>query len=183
MALGLKLALSVFGALALVDVTMLLSNMLKIPQGGWLPLAIAAAVFVVMETWRIGRRAHLERIRSESMPMALFLERAEKTPVRVAGTAVFLSARNDVVPGALLHNLKHNKVLHERVILCNVVVADQPLVPPEKRLEVNKLGKGFLHGAHPSRLLRDAGRAARPGRGAPLRHRDRRRDRDLLHRP
>ncbi len=140
---GLKLALSVFGALALVDVTMLLSNMLKIPQGGWLPLAIAAAVFVVMETWRIGRRAHLERIRSESMPMALFLERAEKTPVRVAGTAVFLSARNDVVPGALLHNLKHNKVLHERVILCNVVVADQPLVPPEKRLEVNKLGKGF----------------------------------------
>ncbi len=141
---GVRLAAIVFGALGLVDVTMLLSNLLKIPQGGWLPLVIAAGVFVLMETWRIGRRAHLERIRSESMPMSLFLERADKTPVRVSGTAVFMSARNDVVPGALLHNLKHNKVLHERVILCNVVVEDQPLVAPEKRLEVTKLGKGFF---------------------------------------
>ncbi|MBS0470206.1 MAG: potassium transporter Kup [Proteobacteria bacterium] len=140
---GVRLAVVVFGALGLIDVTMLLSNMLKIPQGGWLPLAIAAGVFVVMETWRIGRRAHLERIRSESMPMNLFLERADKTPVRVAGTAVFMSARNDIMPGALLHNLKHNKVLHERVILCNVTVEDQPLVPAEKRIEVEKLGKGF----------------------------------------
>ncbi|MBV9045340.1 MAG: potassium transporter Kup [Alphaproteobacteria bacterium] len=141
---GLKLAAVVFGALALIDVTMLLSNMLKIPQGGWLPLAIATGVFLVMETWRIGRRAHQERIRSESMPMSLFLERADKTPMRVAGSAVFLSARNDVVPGALLHNLKHNKVLHERIILCNVIVEDRPLVEPSKRLEVEKLGKGFF---------------------------------------
>jgi KUP system potassium uptake protein len=141
---GVKLAVAVFGLLALIDVTMLLANLLKIPQGGWLPLAIAGGVFVVMETWRIGRRAHLERIRSESMPMNLFLERAEKTPVRVSGTAVFLNARNDVVPGALLHNLKHNKVLHERVILCNVAVEDQPLVPADKRIDVDKLGKGFF---------------------------------------
>jgi KUP system potassium uptake protein len=140
---GIKLAIGVFGALGLVDVTMLLSNMLKIPQGGWLPLAIAAGVFVVMETWRIGRRAHQDRIRSDSMPMHLFLERADKTPVRVAGTAVFMSARNDVVPGALLHNLKHNKVLHERVILCTVMVEDKPLVRADKRIEVEKLGKGF----------------------------------------
>jgi KUP system potassium uptake protein len=140
---GVKLAVAVFAPLAFIDVTMLSSNLLKIPQGGWLPLAIAAGVFVMMETWRIGRRAHQERIRSESMPMNLFLERADKTPVRVAGTAVFLSARNDVVPGALLHNLKHNKVLHERVILCNVTVEDQPLVRADRRLEVEKLGKGF----------------------------------------
>ena len=140
---GIKLAVAVFGALGLVDITMLLANLLKIPQGGWLPLAIATGVFLVMETWRLGRRVHLERIRSDSLPMSLFLERADKTPVRVAGTAVFMSARSDVVPGALLHNLKHNKVLHERVILCNVVVEDRPLVPPEKRLEVEKLGKGF----------------------------------------
>jgi KUP system potassium uptake protein len=141
---GVRLAIGVFGLLALIDVTMLLSNLLKIPQGGWLPLAIAGGVFVVMETWRIGRRAHLERIRSESMPMNLFLERADKTPVRVAGTAVFLNARNDVVPGALLHNLKHNKVLHERVVICNVAVEDQPFVPADKRIEVDKLGKGFF---------------------------------------
>ena len=141
---GIKLAATVFGVLALIDVTMLLSNLLKIPQGGWLPLAIAAGVFVIMETWRIGRRAHQERIRSESLPLNLFLERADRTPVRVAGTAVFMSARNDGVPGALLHNLKHNKVLHERVILCTVVVEDKPFVPESKRLEVEKLGKGFF---------------------------------------
>jgi KUP system potassium uptake protein len=139
---GARLAITVFGLLALIDVTMLLSNLLKIPQGGWLPLAIAAGVFVVMETWRIGRRAHLERIRSESMPLSLFLDRADK-PIRVAGTAVFMSARNDAMPGALLHNLKHNKVLHERVILCTVVVEERPIVPASKRLEVEKLGKGF----------------------------------------
>jgi KUP system potassium uptake protein len=139
---GVRLAVAIFGPLALIDVTMLSSNLLKIPQGGWLPLAIAAGVFVMMETWRIGRRAHQERIRSESMPLSLFLERADK-PMRVAGTAVFMSARNDSMPGALLHNLKHNKVLHERVILCNVTVEETPIVPAAKRLEVEKLGKGF----------------------------------------
>jgi KUP system potassium uptake protein len=134
----------VFGPLALIDLAFLSSNILfKFAQGGWLPLAAAAAVFVVMETWRLGRRAHQERIRSESLPLELFLERADKTPLRVAGTAVFLTARNDSVPGALLHNLKHNKVLHERVLLANVAVEETPFVAPAKRLEVNKLGKGF----------------------------------------
>ena len=141
---GVRLAAAVFGSLALIDLAFLFSNVLfKFTQGGWLPLAIAAAVFVVMETWRLGRRAHQDRIRSESMPLDLFLERADKTPVRVAGTAVFLSARNDTIPGALLHNLKHNKVLHERVLLANVIVDEVPVVPPEKRVEVQKLGKGF----------------------------------------
>ena len=141
---GVKLAVAIFGVLGLIDVTMLLANLLKIPQGGWLPLAIAAGVFVVMETWRLGRRIHQDRIRDDSLPIDLFLERADKTPLRVAGTAVFMAARSDVVPGALLHNLKHNKVLHERVIICNVVVEDTPIVPEHKRLEVEKLGKGFF---------------------------------------
>jgi KUP system potassium uptake protein len=141
---GVKLAVAIFGVLGLVDVTMLLANLLKIPQGGWLPLAIAAGVFVVMETWRLGRRIHQDRIRDDSLPIDLFLERADKTPLRVAGTAVFMAARSDVVPGALLHNLKHNKVLHERVIICNVVVEDTPIVPDHQRLEVEKLGKGFF---------------------------------------
>ncbi|MBV9331786.1 MAG: potassium transporter Kup [Alphaproteobacteria bacterium] len=134
----------VFGLLALIDLAFLSSNILfKFAQGGWLPLAIAAAVYVIMETWRRGRRAHQERIRSESMPMELFLERADKTPVRVAGTAVFLTARGSAVPGALLHNLKHNKVLHERVLLTNVSVEETPFVAADKRVEVEKLGKGF----------------------------------------
>jgi KUP system potassium uptake protein len=98
-----------------------------------------------METWRLGRRAHIEKVRSESMPLELFLDRAEKTPMRVAGTAIFLSARGDAVPGALLHNLKHNKVLHERVILAHVIVDDVPIVAAAKRIEVQKLGKGFYN--------------------------------------
>ena len=86
---------------------------------------------------------HLEKVRSESMPLGLFLERADKSTTRVAGLGVFMSSRTDVVPGALLHNLKHNKVLHERVVIANVVVEDTPLVAPQHRLEVEKLGKGF----------------------------------------
>ncbi|HEY2445400.1 MAG TPA: potassium transporter Kup [Rhizomicrobium sp.] len=137
--------LPVFGLLAVVDLGFLASNSLKIVQGGWLPLMIAACVFVVMETWRTGRRVHVEKVRSESMPLDLFLERAEKTPVRVAGTAVFLGPRGDVVPGALLHNLKHNKVLHERVVLAHVVVENTPTVAASRRLDVVKLGKGFFN--------------------------------------
>ena len=141
---SLRIVIPVFGALGLVDLMFFSSNLLKLVEGGWLPILIASGVFVVMETWRIGRRAHLERIRNESMPVDLFLERAEKTPVRVAGTAVFLSARSDSIPGALLHNLKHNKVLHERVLLVHVAVEDTPFVSADKRIEVQKLGKGFF---------------------------------------
>jgi len=141
---GIRLAVAVFGLLALIDLGFLSANTLKIIQGGWLPLIIASGALFMMETWRIGRRAHLEKVRSESMPIELLLARADKTPMRVAGTAVFLSPPGGAVPGALLHNLKHNKVLHERVILCHVTVDDVPIVPPAKRVEVKKLGKGFF---------------------------------------
>ena len=133
-----------FGALALIDLTFLSANFLKIVEGGWLPIGIAVAVYILMDTWRKGRRAHLEKVRSEFLPLDLFLERAERTPSRVAGTAVFMAARNDVVPGALLHNLKHNKVLHERVLLVHVAVEETPIVPQSRRIEVEKLGKGFF---------------------------------------
>ena len=90
----------VFGVLGLIDLTFLASNALKITQGGWLPLAVAAGVFVVMDTWRVGRRVHMEKMREGSLALDLFLERADKMTQRVAGTAVFMSARSDVVPGA-----------------------------------------------------------------------------------
>jgi KUP system potassium uptake protein len=141
---GIRLSAAVFGLFALIDLTFFTSNSLKLLEGGWLPIAIAAGVFVVMETWRIGRRAHVDRIRNESMPLELFLERADKTPMRVSGTAVFMAARAGTVPTALLHNLKHNKVLHERVILAHVDVEDTPFVTKERRIEVKKLGKGFF---------------------------------------
>ena len=136
-------ALGLFGMMAASDMTFFTANSLKIPEGGWLPLFIAACAFLVMDTWRRGRRVHLEKVRSESLPLSLFMERCDKNTTRVAGLGVFLSSRTDVVPGALLHNLKHNKVLHERVVIANAVVEDTPLVKPENRLEVAKLGKGF----------------------------------------
>jgi KUP system potassium uptake protein len=137
------LVIALFGVMGISDVIFFVSNSLKIPEGGWLPLFIAACVFIGMDTWRRGRRVHLEKVRAESLPLSLFLERADKSTTRVAGLGVFLSSRTDIVPGALLHNLKHNKVLHERVVIVNVTVDDTPLVAPERRLEVEKLGKGF----------------------------------------
>ena len=137
------LVVGLFGLLWLIDMVFLASNALKIPEGGWLPLFIAFCVFILMDTWRKGRRVHLEKVRSESLPLNLFLERADRSTTRVAGLGVFLASRTDVVPGSLLHNLKHNKVLHERVVIGNVVVEDTPLVPAARRIEVEKLGKGF----------------------------------------
>jgi KUP system potassium uptake protein len=137
------LVIGLFGAMGVSDLLFFISNSFKIPEGGWLPLFIAFGVFIGMDTWRRGRRVHLEKVRSESLPLSLFLERADKSTTRVAGLGVFLSSRTDVVPGALLHNLKHNKVLHERVVIVNVVVEDTPLVAAAQRLDVEKLGKGF----------------------------------------
>jgi KUP system potassium uptake protein len=137
------LVFMLFGGMGISDLLFFSANSLKIPEGGWLPLLIAFGVFVGMDTWRRGRRVHMEKVRSESLPLNLFLERADKSAQRVAGLGVFLSSRTDVVPGALLHNLKHNKVLHERVVIATVTVEDTPLVPANKRIEVEKLGKGF----------------------------------------
>ena len=136
--------IGLFGALGLIDMAFLGSNALKITQGGWLPLAVAGATFVVMDTWRLGRRVHLDAMRDNALALDLFLERADKFSQRIAGTAVFVSARLDAVPNALLHSLKHYKVLHERVVLCTVTVADTPYVPKAKRITVDKLGKGFF---------------------------------------
>jgi len=135
---------AVFGSLGLIDVAFLGSNALKIAEGGWLPLAVAVGVFVVMDTWRIGRRVHLEKMRDNSLALDLFLERADKFSQRIAGTAVFLSPRLDVVPNALLHSLKHYHVLHERVVICTITVADTPHVAETRRVQVEKLGKGFF---------------------------------------
>jgi KUP system potassium uptake protein len=136
--------LAVFGLLGLIDIAFMTSNALKIVQGGWLPLAVAAAVFVVMDTWRQGRRVHLDMQRDNALALDLFLDRADKISQRIAGTAVFLSPRSDIVPNALLHSLKHYRVLHERVVIATVSVADTPTVPKHKRVTVDKLGKGFF---------------------------------------
>jgi KUP system potassium uptake protein len=136
--------IAIFGVLGLIDVAFMGSNALKITQGGWLPLVVAGATFVVMDTWRMGRRVHLDAMRDNSLALDLFLERADKYNQRVAGTAVFLSPRLDTAPNPLLHSLKHYKVLHERVVICSVTTADTPYVSKAKRITVDKLGKGFF---------------------------------------
>ncbi|MCP5411767.1 MAG: potassium transporter Kup [Alphaproteobacteria bacterium] len=138
------LVIGLCAVLGVIDLAFLSSNALKIAEGGWLPLAAAAAVFVVMDTWRRGRRAHLEKMRQDSLALDLFLERADRFSQRIAGTAIFLSPRLDVVPGALLHSLKHYHVLHERVVICQVSVSDTPHVAAERRVTIEKLGKGFF---------------------------------------
>jgi KUP system potassium uptake protein len=133
-----------FGALALVDFAFLASNALKIFEGGWLPLLIAGAVYLVMDTWRRGRRAQASQHHQRAVALSSFLANVERISTRVSGTGVFLTPRADTIPGALLHNLKHNRVLHERVLIVDVRVADTPFVAADKRLDVEKLGKGFF---------------------------------------
>jgi KUP system potassium uptake protein len=140
----LPAVIAVFGVLGAIDIAFMSSNALKIFQGGWMPLAVAGGVFIVMDTWRLGRRAHLEKQRDNALALDLFMARADKFSQRIAGTAVFLSPRTDIVPNALLHSLKHYHVLHERVVIASVIVADKPVVPPAKRVSVEKLGKGFF---------------------------------------
>jgi KUP system potassium uptake protein len=133
----------VFGLFGMVDLAFLSSTLMKLVEGAWLPIVIAAAAMLAMGAWRTGRRVLTEKTYGSGLATERFLERADKTPIRVANTAVYITPRLDEVPGALLHNLKHNQVLHERVIFLRVDVQDVPFSAADKRLTVNKLGKGF----------------------------------------
>ncbi|MCL6729042.1 potassium transporter Kup [Sphingomonas sp. SE220] len=137
------LASLVIGTFALVDGSFFASNLSKIADGGWFPLVVAAVIFTVLTTWATGRRLLRERLEHDSIPLEVFIKSAARSVHRVRGTSVFLSASADVVPSALLHNLKHNQVLHERVIILNVSVEEVPHVAPEQRLEFHDAGQGF----------------------------------------
>ncbi|HYG85157.1 MAG TPA: potassium transporter Kup [Azospirillum sp.] len=134
-----------FTAFLVVDLALFGSTLLKVPQGGWFPLVAAVAVFLIMTTWRKGRVILAERLYQDALPMELFLERIKpESPMRVAGTAVFMTGNPDVVPHVLLHNIKHNKVLHERVIILTVITDDVPWIYEDRAIQVDKLGKGFF---------------------------------------
>ncbi len=137
------LGVLLFGALLAIDLALLTSALLKIPQGAWIPLVIAAFGCVVIGTWRRGRKALYRRIYEGMMSTETFLATLRETMVRVPGTAVFMTGNTAVLPNALLHNLKHNKVLHERVVLMTVETRDEPRVSADQRLVVERLGKGF----------------------------------------
>ncbi len=127
-----------------IDGALLSANLIKIPEGGWFPLLIGAVVFGLLTTWKRGRMALMERLAEDSMPVDLFIDSiGTHPPPRVPGTAVFLTSSPDRVPHSLLHNLKHNKVLHDRVVFLTVVTRDIPRVPQEERERVRHLGCQF----------------------------------------
>jgi KUP system potassium uptake protein len=131
--------------LLLIDLTFLASNSLKIPEGGWFPLLIGIVVFTLLTTWKRGRSLLMKRLAEDAMPLDLFIQSIEASPpTRVPGTAIFLTSTRNRVPHALLHNLKHNKVLHERIVFLTVVTEDIPYVPDEERYELAPLGCNFF---------------------------------------
>jgi KUP system potassium uptake protein len=126
------------------DLSLFLANATKIPHGGWFPLAVGLVVFVLLTTWKRGRALLAETLRRDSMPLELFLESMYSSRLhRVPGTAIFMTGSTDMVPQALLHNLKHNMVLHERNALLTVKIETEPYVPDDRRLEVEKLADGL----------------------------------------
>ena len=131
------------GAFLLVDGAYFASNLTKIPDGGWFPLLVGLIAFTLLTTWGRGRQLMRERLQEDAMPLDVFVKSAGEKAMRVPGTAVFMSAAPDGVPHALLHNIKHNKVLHERIIILTVAIDDVPNVDAERRVEVREIGPGF----------------------------------------
>jgi KUP system potassium uptake protein len=120
------------------------ANVVKIPHGGWFPLVVAGLIYLLMATWKRGRRILAERLREEALPIEEFVKNIRPdSPPRVPGTAVFLTTNPAGTPTTLLHNLKHNKVLHEKVVLMTVITEEVPWVSAEDRAEVEDLGKGI----------------------------------------
>tara|TARA_R110000782_G_scaffold78293_5_gene156129 strand:+ start:118562 stop:120496 length:1935 start_codon:yes stop_codon:yes gene_type:complete len=137
-------AVALLSVFYIVDGAYLAANLTKIPDGGWFPLLIGFIIFTLLTTWSRGRTLMIERMRESAMPIPIFVASAANSAVRVPGTAVFMTSSPDGVPHALLHNLKHNKVLHERVILLTVKITDVPVVQDAGRCQLEDLGRGFF---------------------------------------
>ncbi len=135
--------LAATGFFLAIDLAFFSSAMLKLLDGGWFPIALGAAMFVMMVTWRRGREILYERLNEASVPLKAFLGTLfREPPQRVPGTAVFLTATPEGTPTALLHNLNHNKVLHERVVFLTVQIGEVPWVAPEERVACEEIGQG-----------------------------------------
>ena len=141
----LWLSIAIVTPLLVIDLMFLGSTSLKIPDGGWFPLVIGVLIFTLLTTWKRGRAVLMDRLSTEALPLDLFIRSIEVAPpARVEGTAVFMTSTAGQVPHALLHNLKHNKVLHERVIFLTVVTRDVPFVEEASRFEIQTLGCDFF---------------------------------------
>jgi KUP system potassium uptake protein len=136
----LAAVLPLFGTFLLIDVTYFASNLLKVPAGGYFPVLLGIALFLLMTSWARGRELLFARFRQDGLPLKSFIARLPQSrTLRVPGIAVFMTSQADYLPGALLHNLKHNKVLHERVLFVTVSNESIPYVPADRRREVEQL--------------------------------------------
>jgi KUP system potassium uptake protein len=133
----------VIGTFLIIDGAYFTANLTKIPDGGWFPLLVGLVAFTLLTTWARGRQLMNQRLTESAMPMEVFIKSASRTATRVPGTAVFMTSTATGVPHALLHNLKHNKVLHERVLILTVIIDEIPFIDLEDRIEVVDLGENF----------------------------------------
>ncbi|RYZ70877.1 MAG: potassium transporter Kup, partial [Lysobacteraceae bacterium] len=139
-----NLILALCAVFLCIDLAFVIANGVKIPQGGWFPVVLGIVLFTLLRTWRRGRELLAQEIRKDGIQLDTFLPGLMLAPpVRVQGTAVFLTAQTGVVPHALLHNLKHNKVLHERNVFLTVETLQVPFAPPEKSLKIDSIGDDF----------------------------------------
>ena len=139
----LWVALPVLALFFLVDIAYFGANLTKVPDGGWFPLLIGFIAFTMLTTWAKGRKLMIQRLDEAAIPLPVFIKSAASSATRVPGTAVFMTTSAEGVPHSLLHNLKHNKVLHERVVLLTVKIEDEPYVLEGKRFELKNLDRGF----------------------------------------
>ncbi len=126
-----------------LDTAYLAANLVKIPDGGWVPLVIGMGIFTLLTTWSRGRALMRQNMAEGSIPIEVFTKSAHNSAARVSGTAIFMASSSSGVPSALLHNIKHNKVLHERVVILTVAIQDVPYVDEAERFAVKDLSEGF----------------------------------------
>ena len=136
-------ALPILAVFIVVDMAYLGANLIKVPQGGWVPLVIGLFIFTLLTTWSRGRGLMRANMAEGLIPIEVFAKSAHSSAARVPGTAIFMASTAAGVPSALLHNIKHNKVLHERVVILTVSIEDVPFVDPDKRCSSKELGQGF----------------------------------------
>jgi len=141
---SLPLSLAVLTPFVALDLVFLTSNLLKIPQGAWFPLVLGAGLLIVMWTWVRGTQILTAKTRKDSLPLTDLIEMLRaRPPHRAPGTAIFLTSDPDVAPVALMHNLKHNKVLHEKNVILTVRTTDRPRVPEDKRIQIEPISDDF----------------------------------------
>ncbi|HYD25681.1 MAG TPA: potassium transporter Kup [Croceibacterium sp.] len=137
-------AVPVLAVFFLVDGAYFGANLMKVPDGGWFPLLVGAFAFTLLTTWAKGRRLMRARMSEVGLPLEIFAKSARSSAAKVPGTAIFMNSGSGGTPSALLHNIKHNKVLHERVVVLTVQIAEVPYVNPEDRVEMSEMGDGFF---------------------------------------